>query len=278
MNHDLFISYARRDQTLVIPYLESLRERGISIWIDQSGIDGATLWSAEIVEAIKQSKVVMVMCSSASLTSPHVAREIFLATEESKPLLPVYLEPVDVPSSVRYHLVGIQHVEVFQNDFEKNIHNILRALNRLAILNDVTSVRFNTPLQPAAVHKTRQEFCKTGILKEFFQTIVAGYSTLSREARLSLFFAIMGGPAWFMLIAASTIGIALDPRMIWGLAFLFLLGMIFNALGIVTAILGLKCSTDSQAILVIGLIFNIGEALGIIALLVFAAPYIHPSF
>ena len=52
MNVDVFVSYAAKDRERVLQLVDHLRQSGIGVWIDQSGIDVATLWSEEIVNAI----------------------------------------------------------------------------------------------------------------------------------------------------------------------------------------------------------------------------------
>ena len=52
MNVDVFVSYAAKDRERVLQLVDHLRQSGICVWIDQSVIDVATLWSEEIVNAI----------------------------------------------------------------------------------------------------------------------------------------------------------------------------------------------------------------------------------
>ena len=52
MNAEVFISYASENRGRILELVERLRGAGVSVWIDQMGIEGATMWSQEIVEAI----------------------------------------------------------------------------------------------------------------------------------------------------------------------------------------------------------------------------------
>jgi hypothetical protein len=101
--------------------------------MDQSGIDGATLWAQEITDAIHRAKVCLLFASAASFSSAHVARELSLAVEEGKPILPLHLEPVETPSALRYQLAGIQHIALHQGDPDANFQLIMRALRRLGV-------------------------------------------------------------------------------------------------------------------------------------------------
>lgn len=128
---DLFLSYSRRDEKRVLPIADRLRSAGLNVWMDQSGIDGATLWAQEISDAIRRAKVCVLFGSASSYGSPHVIREVSLACEERKPILPLQLDSVETPSAMRYQLAGIQHIALYQGDPEANFQLILRALARL---------------------------------------------------------------------------------------------------------------------------------------------------
>ena len=72
----MFVSYSRQDSELVQSYVDPLRGKVVKTWIDLSGIDGASHWSAQIVDAIRESDLVIVMCSRAAVRSPNfVARD-----------------------------------------------------------------------------------------------------------------------------------------------------------------------------------------------------------
>ena len=107
---DVFISYSKSDRSFALDLAGELRARGISVWIDQSGIGGAKNWGAEIVEAINACSTMLCLLSEHSVESEHVAREVHLASEKQKNILPVLLEKVDLPPKLEYPLAGLQRV------------------------------------------------------------------------------------------------------------------------------------------------------------------------
>ena len=110
MKPEIFVSYSREDQAQVFPIVEKLRERGLNIWIDQEGIHGAKLWSQEIVNAIESSKVFILFASTKAFVSKNVTKELALASESDKHILPVFIENADIPAAMKYQLAGIQHL------------------------------------------------------------------------------------------------------------------------------------------------------------------------
>src|SRR4051812_12750107 len=94
MPHDIFISYSSLDKEKADQLNELLASAGLSVWIDRSGIDVATSWSKEIVQAIDGCTAFVVLLSPNSIISKNVIREVALAFEKNKKILPLDLEPV----------------------------------------------------------------------------------------------------------------------------------------------------------------------------------------
>jgi adenylate cyclase len=130
---DVFISYSREDKERVLELAARLRAAGVNLWIDQGGIDGATLWGEEIVNALEGAKVLLLVISPAAARSHNVAKEVVLVSERKGHILPVHLEPTTIPASLRYPLAGIQHIEYYQGDADENLRIILRSLERAGV-------------------------------------------------------------------------------------------------------------------------------------------------
>jgi adenylate cyclase len=130
---DVFISYSRADKDKVLGLTEKLRAAGVSLWIDQGGIDAATMWGEEIVNALDNAKVLLLMVTESAVSSHNVIKEVVLASERKSHILPVHLEPTRLPPSFKYPLAGIQHIEYFQGNPDENLKTILRALERIGV-------------------------------------------------------------------------------------------------------------------------------------------------
>jgi adenylate cyclase len=130
---DVFISYCREDKERVLELAAKLRAAGVSLWIDQAGIDGATQWGEQIVNALDSAKVLLLMVTEMAVQSPNVTKEVILVSERDGHILPVFLEPTSIPSNLKYPLAGIQHIEYFSGEPEKNLQAILRALERTGV-------------------------------------------------------------------------------------------------------------------------------------------------
>ena len=133
MGAEVFVSYSSLDRDRVMPVVESLRGNGISVWVDEGNIHAADLWSEQIVQAIADCRVMVVMLSQNSTDSHNVVKEVMLASEQKKALLPVYLESADIPAKLQYQLAGIQHLELYGQDKQIVLNDLANGLAKLGV-------------------------------------------------------------------------------------------------------------------------------------------------
>jgi len=133
MSAEVFISYAAKDRGRVAKLVEGLQQAGVSVWIDMAGIEVAAMWSKEIVSAIRECKVLLLSISPQSTESENVVKELALASERKKPIIPIYLEPAEIPETMEYQLAGIQRVEFYEGQEELALQSVIRALAKLGV-------------------------------------------------------------------------------------------------------------------------------------------------
>src|SRR5262249_19246180 len=99
---EVFISYAQdEDGARALELAEHLEAAGLTVWLADRSIEGAQNYGPEVVTAIDQCQVVVVLCSAASLGSEHVAVEVELAFEAGRPRLPLRLDDTTFPDRIR---------------------------------------------------------------------------------------------------------------------------------------------------------------------------------
>lgn len=113
---DIFISYSRKDSEQAAMLTEQLSSSGLSVWIDSRGIEGAEQWATEIVEGINSCTTFLLLLSQTSVESNNVLKELSLASEKGKRILPVELNVVMIPTSFEYQIAGLQRVPI--SDFD----------------------------------------------------------------------------------------------------------------------------------------------------------------
>jgi tetratricopeptide (TPR) repeat protein/TolB-like protein len=107
-----FVCYAHEDARVVYPELTALRARGINFWYDE-GISAGRNWREEIGRSLLGAHCVLFYVSPASLASDHCNREINLALDEGKRVVPVYLAPTELTPDLK---VGLNRVQALWRD------------------------------------------------------------------------------------------------------------------------------------------------------------------
>lgn len=128
MGH-IFISYSRKDTSIVNRLIGELKNSGYTFWIDREGIRGGELWRRSIVEAIENADKFLIVLSSNSVESENVRKELDIASEAKKAILPIAIHQTTIPKDMRYQLAGLQRVDI-TGDFEAGIRQLLTALGR----------------------------------------------------------------------------------------------------------------------------------------------------
>ena len=91
------------------------------------------MWSQEIVEAIDSCKVLILAISQRSTESENVVKELALASERRKKILPVCLDSSGIPKTMEYQLAGIQRVEYVEGEEEQGLLAMIRSLGKLGV-------------------------------------------------------------------------------------------------------------------------------------------------
>lgn len=116
----VFISYSRKDIDKSKAVCEVLKKNGLNYWIDEEGKYSGSNFKGVIVEQIKRSAVVLFLSSESSNQSDNVVKEIGLAVNYSKPIIPIKLDNSPYDVNIEYDLCNIDYIEYKQDDFFLN--------------------------------------------------------------------------------------------------------------------------------------------------------------
>jgi TIR domain-containing protein len=101
----VFISYSHLDERTVEQLVQKIEQAGCAVWIDRKS-KGLQRYAGPIVRAIRESRLVALMCSQNAFTSDHVIREVYLAGDFKKPFLIFHLDPTEFPDDIIYFVTG----------------------------------------------------------------------------------------------------------------------------------------------------------------------------
>ena len=114
----VFLSYSRSDRVFVDRFASDLGRAGIEVWCDVDALRGGEQWRTQIIDAIQQSDVFLLFVSPASMHSDNVRRELTVAEEEDKPIVPVLMAVTAIPDDFRYSLAGVQYTDITAMDYD----------------------------------------------------------------------------------------------------------------------------------------------------------------
>jgi len=124
----VFISYSRRDAVFVERLRRGLEADGNDVWVDTEDIRGSDQWRASIVAGLRQADVMLLLVSPASMASENVEREVNLAAEVKRRILPIVVAPAEMTGSIAFELAGVQELVFAGRPFDDALIELRREL------------------------------------------------------------------------------------------------------------------------------------------------------
>jgi hypothetical protein len=131
MARDVFISYAHLDGAVADRLRALLEENGLSCWIAPRDIVPGMTWADAIVEALQQSKIVVLVFSRHANESRQMARELDQADREGVPVVLLRIEEVEPARRIAYYLGNTQWLDVYKGSLADHEGRILVAIRTL---------------------------------------------------------------------------------------------------------------------------------------------------
>jgi TIR domain len=122
----VFLSYSRKDADFVARVERRLNALGYDVWVDTEDIlaGGQARWRRTIVAAIRESEVMVLVLSSNSTNSENVERELSVAADNAKRVIPVMYQECELPDGFQYDLAGVQRIDFTKADFEDGVQQL----------------------------------------------------------------------------------------------------------------------------------------------------------
>ena len=133
MVHDVFISYrdVPSDRKAAEAACAVLEKNGIRCWVaPRNMLPGAT-WGKAIIEAISNSRLMVLVFSSHSNKSDQVVREVERAVHRGIPILPLRIEDVLPSGDMEYFLSARHWLDAFPPPLEAHMERLVSAVKDL---------------------------------------------------------------------------------------------------------------------------------------------------
>jgi hypothetical protein len=124
MARDLFVSYSQPDREAAFALVQRLEAHGISVWIAPRDVSPAADWAAEIIDAISNARLMVLVFSASSNDSGQVRREVERAVNKQLPILPFRIENVLPSKSLEYFLSTQHWMDAFSPPLESHIDRL----------------------------------------------------------------------------------------------------------------------------------------------------------
>jgi hypothetical protein len=113
MVRDVFVSYSQPDLGCAMELVGRIEQEGINCWIAPRDIAPSADWAAEIIDAISNSRTMILVFSAGSNESPQVRREVERAVHKQVSILPFRIENVLPSKSLEYFLSAQHWMDAF---------------------------------------------------------------------------------------------------------------------------------------------------------------------
>ena len=162
----IFVSYAHKDQDIVVPIIEALSENGFRVWFDL-GIEAGTVWPAFIQERLKSSKVVLAFISPSSIASKNCRKEINLALNNDKEMLAIHLQETELLYGMELQLEAVQAMFMYK---QPSTEIFFKGLFEAKILNSCKIDNTDGALISEKINITSSDFLDDFIKKQKIST------------------------------------------------------------------------------------------------------------
>ena len=104
MTRHVFISHSATDRAAADAIRAALEAAGSSCWIAPRDIPPGAEWAAAIMAGIAEVRVLLLVHSAASAASQMVLREVNVAVDSRRPVIPVRIDATPVQDSMQFYL------------------------------------------------------------------------------------------------------------------------------------------------------------------------------
>ena len=112
LGSDVFVSYASQDAAVANSIVENLEKQGVRCWIAPRDVVPGSLYADEIVRAINEAKVLVLVLSEHAIGSPHVGKEIERASSKRRRIIALHTDSAPLTRAFEYFLSESQWVDV----------------------------------------------------------------------------------------------------------------------------------------------------------------------
>jgi TolB-like protein/tetratricopeptide (TPR) repeat protein len=126
----VFVSHASPDVAVASAFVDALERHGIPCWIAPRDVIPGALYADEIVGAINDAKLVVLILSGHAIASSHVGKEIERASSKGRRIIALRTDAAPLPPAFEYFLSESQWIDVGPTGTEAAAAKLVEAVRR----------------------------------------------------------------------------------------------------------------------------------------------------
>lgn len=132
IKYDIFISYSRTNRNVIDPFVQQLESLGYNVWIDRTGVYSGTRFKSVLVQAIEDSEILLFFSSKDANASPWTAKEIAIAVDRQKTIIPIKLDDSRYNREVEFDLINLDFVDLSnKSNIDQEYGKLMRTLESI---------------------------------------------------------------------------------------------------------------------------------------------------
>lgn len=131
MAHDVFVSYSSEDKSTADAICATLERDRIRCWIAPRDVLPGVPYAEALIEGIRGSRILILVFSAKSNTSPHVMREVERAVSLGLPVIPLRIEDVLPSKAMEYYLSTPHWLDAMSPPLEAHLDRLARTVRVL---------------------------------------------------------------------------------------------------------------------------------------------------
>jgi Domain of unknown function (DUF4185)/TIR domain len=151
MAHDVFVSYASGDKSVADAVCATLESHGIRCWIAPRDVLPGIHYGEAIIDAIHESRIMVLVFSSKANMSGHIPKEIERAVSQGVTVMPLRIEDVAPAKSLDYFIGSVHWLDALTPPLEVHLQRLAANVQTLLSRGDARTEVHAGPAHAPAI-------------------------------------------------------------------------------------------------------------------------------
>lgn len=281
----LFVSHVTEDRAAASQVVDELERRGVRCWIAPRNVRPGGTFDDDIADAIESCRAMLLIFSSRCNESEYIRREITVAGNENKIIIPFRIEDVEPKRGLSVRLANLHWIDAFVAR-ERAIDDVVRSVQSSSAgsplqssrpaANDEARARWTPPPKAQPMSTVASPWTPVKKLQAARVLTLVGVSWLALMALGAVACAaVLGGEGWkegvifFSVVAVLVGGCAVGTYFNWRVASLVGFALVFVVLA-AGALVAASRGEIAAPVFLIVLLFSVPAIAGIVGTFVTA--------